>query len=64
MVFANEQRKNLVRSHPTGKQSHISRVLGDMWKQLQDTDKEKYFSEARRLCALQRENDQGQDSYI
>ena len=42
MVFAMEKREFVKKNHPTAKVTEIAKKLGEMWRALSDSEKQKY----------------------
>lgn len=50
MIFAKTARKQLQTDNPTLDNKDISKLLGDQWKSLSETDRAKYAEEAKLLA--------------
>ncbi|KAI9312668.1 high mobility group box domain-containing protein, partial [Dichotomocladium elegans] len=54
LLFNKEMRRQLKDSNPTMKVAEISKEIGDRWKQLSDSEKERYVNEANNIKETQR----------
>ncbi|GIY50504.1 HMG box domain-containing protein [Caerostris extrusa] len=55
MLFAKEHRRQVGIDHPEETNRQISTLLGNMWRDLSDEDKMKYYKEAQALEKLHKE---------
>ncbi|XP_055932909.1 transcription factor egl-13-like [Argiope bruennichi] len=55
MLFAKEHRRQVGMDHPDETNRQISIILGNMWRDLSDEDKMKYYKEAQALEKLHKE---------
>jgi ABC-type transporter MlaC component len=48
-LFSNEKRPEVAKKYPDEQMGFISKKLGEMWKKIKESDKQKYIDEANSL---------------